>query len=737
MKTLDSGEVTFQSEGRLLQELGERLVASPEVAILELIKNSYDADAGECQIELPDARSLTISDDGHGMTLADFKTKWMRIATGSKQAESQSKLYHRKMTGAKGIGRFAVRYLGRTLHLESVAHDPERKTFTKLIADFNWSEFDKAAEMSSVVVPYQLEDAGGEAKTGTVLTIRNLHASSDKVFSSAVNTEVLKIVSPLTGLETGKFAREVGGKRKDPGFSVSLPTDATDESRNLAKEVLSSYWARLVITLDGGKLDYKIFFQGKEKPALKHNQEIESRIRAGLFADIRFFPKRPGIFSKKGFDGREAWKWVMKTSGVAVVDHGFRMKPYGYGDDDWLKLSQDSARNKRDWRSAIAEEYFPIPPDVKKKPSLNPMLYLPANHQLVGAVFVESGHESESGELDLTPSTDREGYLRNEALDQLFEIVRAGVEMLAVADKKEVERLEAEEARIAAEHARADIRLAIKHVERSTTLTQADKNRIVSAYTGLAKHIDEVDEYHRRARQSLEIMSLLGVVAGFMTHESRRILRALERSIKTIKRLAEKNRELREDAAELEDAYSEFSGHVDYTETFVEAVQNRQKVAFKARAQVDRITRKFKSFLRERKIVVAIEIGADVDAPPTQVALYSGIVLNLYTNAIKAVIAGHKNNSEPKIVFKGWNEDGKHVLEVIDNGVGIPPEIEQRIWDPLFTTTSSLNNPMGTGMGLGLSLVKKLVTDVGGSIRLVKAPPGFSTCFRMELPKPK
>ena len=47
-KILDEGTVPFQTEGRLLQELGERLVASPEVALVELIKNSYDADSKSC-----------------------------------------------------------------------------------------------------------------------------------------------------------------------------------------------------------------------------------------------------------------------------------------------------------------------------------------------------------------------------------------------------------------------------------------------------------------------------------------------------------------------------------------------------------------------------------------------------------------------------------------------------------------------------------------------------------------
>ncbi len=112
-KVLDRGTIPFQAEGRLLQELGERLVARPEVALVELIKNAYDADSPSCEVHLDEGgKTLVISDKGHGMTWGEFSGKWMRIATASKLDEPVSRIYRRRLTGAKGIGRFAVRYLG-------------------------------------------------------------------------------------------------------------------------------------------------------------------------------------------------------------------------------------------------------------------------------------------------------------------------------------------------------------------------------------------------------------------------------------------------------------------------------------------------------------------------------------------------------------------------------------------------------------------------------------------------
>jgi len=731
---IKQGHIHFQSEARLLQELGERLVASPEVALIELIKNSYDADASKCTIAAPNAHTLSITDDGLGMTYSDFEGKWMRIATGSKQIDRLSKKYRRKMTGAKGIGRFAARFLGKELHLESVAYDPTEKCKTKIVADFCWKDFDSEQDVNKVEVPYKLFRVSESTQEGTTLVIGQVYKSLGDFISKRINTEILRIISPLKGLERGKFTQKESLKNDDPGFTVFNATEALDGSGDISVNILSAFWAKLLITAESDAVKYEIYFPGRSTPTVSRHVQFKNAIRSGLFADIRFFPKRAGVFQQKQFDGREAWGWISDNSGVAVVDHGFRVKPYGYPEDDWLKLSQDAAKNTRDWRTSIAQKEFPIKSEIKGSEILNPMLNLPKNHQLVGAVFVESGHLTSSEAVALIPSTDREGFLENAAYTNLVEIVRAGIELLAVTDKLELEKIARIEAQKAAKEARENIHSAINFIRKSPTLTAPDKSRLITEYTSLAKHIDEVDEYHRKSRQSLEVMSLLGVVAGFMTHESHRMIRGLEDAIAIIRDLAKKDKRLETHLKTLVDAHKEFSGHLEYTSMFIEATHNAKPMSFKVYPQIDRITKKFGAFCRERDIKPSIDVNKDLETPPLGVAVYSGIVLNLYTNAIKAIVAKDAGKDSNRILFKSWNEKGKHVLEVSDTGTGIPIEIEKRIWDPLFTTTSSLHNPLGTGMGLGLSLIKKLVEDLGGTIRITKPPSGFSTCFHLELP---
>jgi signal transduction histidine kinase len=141
---------------------------------------------------------------------------------------------------------------------------------------------------------------------------------------------------------------------------------------------------------------------------------------------------------------------------------------------------------------------------------------------------------------------------------------------------------------------------------------------------------------------------------------------------------------------------------------------------------------RFKTFADDRGIEMINEVARDVVTPALPVTAYSGVLLNLLTNALKAVIAVRASVKKPIIAFRGWNEPGKHIIEVLDNGPGIPPEFHRRIWDPLYTTTGDAGNPLGSGMGLGLTLVKQVVTELGGNVALLPSPPpGFSTCFRV------
>ena len=97
--------IFFSVDTRLLNQLGEKLVTKRAVALAELVKNSYDADATHVTIRLLNITkpggTIIVEDNGSGMSLSQFKETWMRIATIDKEQNPISKIYKRESRGKR------------------------------------------------------------------------------------------------------------------------------------------------------------------------------------------------------------------------------------------------------------------------------------------------------------------------------------------------------------------------------------------------------------------------------------------------------------------------------------------------------------------------------------------------------------------------------------------------------------------------------------------------------------
>ena len=236
---------SFETEGRLLQELGERLVARADVALMELIKNSYDADATECLVSTS-KDEIQIRDDGHGMTESEFLARWMRIATPDKQKRRRSRRFERAVTGSKGIGRFAVRFLGQHLRLETTALEPEAQELCTLSADFDWPAIDSHATLHRVEIPYRVSVAAAGAEAGTRLIVTKLRSSAPVDLKKDTRTDLLALLDPYAAL-TGSKARRAKARGPDPGFNLRLPDSEGQADSDLVESILDHAYARLTI----------------------------------------------------------------------------------------------------------------------------------------------------------------------------------------------------------------------------------------------------------------------------------------------------------------------------------------------------------------------------------------------------------------------------------------------------------------------------------------------------------
>jgi signal transduction histidine kinase len=739
---LASGEESFTIESRIIREFGERLVKHPEVALLELIKNGYDADAKTCTVDHEYPTHITVTDTGHGMTLEEFKQGWMRIGTSSKESKSTSRLFKRAISGEKGIGRFAVRYLGRHLELETTALDKKRNAKTTLKATFDWPQFDRNEDLGTVKVPYQLFEADTDAALGTVLRVTQLRASTENIDFRQVLTASLGLLSPYQALlrkhkEEDQEdlpslpATEVASK--DPGFNLVIKSDGFTEETSVANSILKNFVFRCVVSVDDGRFTLRLYKRGEKKPWIKVDDLYENAI-GRIYADIRFFPARKGTFAGMPVDGREARTWVKNHAGVAVFDRDFRVLPYGTPGDDWLALSADNARNERNPRSSVAKRHFAMDDETRKSTQLNYMLRLPYSNQLVGAVQVFGVRsKDQDGDDGLLATADRQGFVENQAYKQLVDVVRGAAEVMAYADRELQLEEEQRETAEAAKTAHEETQEAIAQIRSNANLTNPEKASLVKRLV-LAQQASEKHANLARSRDAaLEVMSLLGVVAGFMTHEFGTAINQLERSHAILAKLAKGNAAIGKEATAIQAHISVLKEFVAYSQGYVKGTSIVPDKPLPARPRIQQVLRVFGKYASDRQIEISTDVEADVSTPRVPLSLYSGIVLNLYTNALKAVTA-HADAERQEIAVRAWNEKGFHRLQVSDTGVGIPSVLEERIFDPLFTTTDSNRDPLGSGMGLGLTLVRRGAKAFGGSVQLVKPPPGFSTCFEVKFP---
>lgn len=736
VKKIASGTARFSVESRLLRELGERLVKEPEVALVELIKNAYDADAKRCQVEVSE-ESIVVKDDGKGMTLDEFVGRWMKIGTSSKVGRTHSDVYARPITGEKGIGRFAVRFLGRELRLETIAHDPIRGLLTKLTATFNWPEFDKGEDLGKIEVPYVVVGAGPEEETGTTLRVLQLRPQAGNVDLDKVRTATISVVNPFpTLLEDLPQPSEADPETEDPGFKLEVaPAPPGGEGSDVAAAILKAAVLRVAVSMTGGnRMELRVFRRGREEPVLEIVDTYPNQ--AGAFkAEVCFFPNRKGTFKNLPLDGRIARTWVRDRAGIAVFDRGFRVLPYGTKGDDWLSLAADTARRHRTPRSTIALKHFPMDEETRKSTQLNYMLRLPYPEQLVGLVQVQGERRPSpiSGEPEgLVPAADREGFVENQAFKDLCDVIRGAVEAIAFQDRLLQQEQEENERKEALSNLRDETQAAVAEIRENPHIRTVDKERIVSQLVAAQELAEQHESRTKEAEERLHIMSLLGVVAGFMTHEFGAAVQELRESKAVLDELRTKDEIFGRYGDSLAQRMTTLEDFVSYSQGYIQGAVRLPDVRYPVKPRIAQVVRVFGSYAAERGIAVKIEVNAELLAPRVPVSLYNGVALNLYTNSLKAVTG--KRGNDHKIAFRAWNEGSKHYLAVSDTGVGIPHALRTRIFDPLFTTTAANEDPLGSGMGLGLSLVKRAVEAFGGTARVIEPPPGFSTCVRVELP---
>ena len=433
----------FEVDAALIQELGDRLIGRPAIALGELVKNSFDADATTCRIEFGKDQ-ITVVDDGHGMSEDDFLNYWMRIGTTHKVKEGKSRILRRPLTGSKGIGRLAAQFLASEMTLESNPVDNPKKS---LYAFVDWSTAVAGANLSTVNVDWEMRDDlpvyAANSVSGLRITLKKLKNEWSTDALTTLGDDVWMLRSPF------KRPTRAGAKRSPEDFVIEIEAPEIAGAREAfderLKTVFSNWKARIRGTLDHGRSGrpavISVEFRSGYPDGLKEAKEFRESVR---------LPVKRGVDSKQSLldkvtfeilifkpEGRQAGgvsvgnlrDYLKSFGNVSVYDTGFRLPYYGSKIDkigeDWLSIAADQGR-----RISVSEL---LPEHLRTQNKY--MLDLPAPGRIFGAVEIATNHESAvarrpaSEHLEIQPGRDR--LKDNEAFYQLRDLVRFGLDFYA------------------------------------------------------------------------------------------------------------------------------------------------------------------------------------------------------------------------------------------------------------------------------------------------------------------
>ena len=192
--------LSFKPKARLLFQLGDELIRNEGVALLELVKNAYDADATRVLLTMDDVDSkdrgtITVEDDGSGMDMWTITNVWMEPGSDYKADPSRTtEKFGRMPLGNKGVGRFAVHKMGDLADLTT-----RRAGEKEIHMTIDWNAFQNTKYLEDVPVTIEERDpvefTGG--RTGTKIVIRSLRAPWTRAMLREAYRSYTSLQSPL------------------------------------------------------------------------------------------------------------------------------------------------------------------------------------------------------------------------------------------------------------------------------------------------------------------------------------------------------------------------------------------------------------------------------------------------------------------------------------------------------------------------------------------------------------
>lgn len=670
-------QISFKSRARLMPQIGDQLIKNESIALLELVKNAYDADAPDVLVEMwdvdkPKKGKIIVKDTGDGMDLSIVENSWMEIGTDNKKNLLEEYILNNKKSvlgrlpmGEKGIGRFGVHKLGNKIIL--VTRMQGKK---EVVVKIDWTEFEKFDYLEQVpitVIEREPEYFTGQQK-GTYIEITELKNVWTRGKLRDVYRSIMSLQSPFESIQSFNVVFETNHKEWLDGL---LTVDRIKNDALFFADV--SIEGNEITELKYEFKPWKVLNKLEEKQVVRTHIEmcreeredkkkILKKIDLGLFdigkvrMKLMIFDLDNTILSYGVSDKKGLKEYLKNNGGIAVYRDNIRIYEYGDSGNDWLQLE-----SKR----------------------INAPGTTLSSKITIGAIYL---NRQDSGSL--IEKTNREGFVENEAFEEFrYAIVNAieKIQTLRNIDKDLLKKYygpsgKAEPVLSSIEDLKIVIDKNIDDIKLKKLINKSLKNIEIDY-----KNITDV--YIRSASAGLSLSVVI--------HEIEKIIAELKSAIKD-EESTEHVKNLVQDLSRVTDGYASIIKSKKQSLVNVSDLMDDALFNVKYRLKVHEI--EVVSSYRDKDRQEIIKCASN---------LVIGTIMNLVDNSIYWLEYSHIVNK--KMYFDvSLDYEGFITIIVADNGYGFTLPTDQVV-KPFVTDRVG-------GMGLGLHLADEIMKSSEGRL---------------------
>lgn len=704
----------------VIASLGRDSIKDHTTAILELVKNSYDAGAKIVEVEIKthvNTPYIRIADNGKGMTEYDIDNNWLRVGFSGKRQDKF--IDKRRKTGEKGIGRLSADRLGEVLEMRS--RTPSDGDISIII---NWNKFDEMGKnVEDVEFDYfdrdvqiripKIASETREPKSGTELIIRNLRQEWTKADIDDLYKQLSMLISP--------FDNEVD-------FTVQLLTSEDNKYEQISVPEISKYFE---VKLDGIFDPLKNLFKydiwervpGSSKRTkistkpialdqMLSNSDLEINLTEQKIGPVRvvlfYYPQNKKTILGSKLKMRELKTYLESTAGIKLYRDSIRVKPYGEPNrpgGDWLNLGYRFAQNPAGRGRA----------NHRIRPS-----------QLVGAIFIGRDDNPE-----LSDSASREGLIQYDSFRLLYEFARGCIRLVEARSHsiftREEELFGEDEESVdkdldTVNKKLGNIRDDLQEI--SKTLSTHDDKEVKAIGETVAVLVSKINY----ATESIELLesqtrlyrglATIGIASAVFGHETQIQISRLVGAVNIAKEyLLLSPPEIPNSVSNIDTAIGASQKVMAWGGFALDRIRRdkRERNAEKISEIIARIINDLRSAFEAIDIDIDDKkIDESIESKVYQIDIES-IILNLLTNAYTACRQVKQNRKIKVHLQKETFEKKKgFTIAVSDSGPGVNEKLRSIIWEPAFTTKTTKKGASEEGTGMGLAIIDGIVEEMNG-----------------------